>query len=31
MLAAAAPGDVLTCYVYQPEQRQHALLTLTID
>ena len=31
MLAAAAPGDVLTCYVYQPERRQHALLTLTID
>jgi serine protease Do len=31
IVAAAGSGDVLTCFVYQPERLQHALMTLTID
>jgi len=31
IIAAAASGDVLACFVYQPERLQHSLMTLTID
>jgi serine protease Do len=31
IVAAAGSGDVLTCFVYQPERLQHSLMTLTID
>jgi len=31
IVGGAAPGAVLTFYVYQPERLQHALQTLTID
>jgi serine protease Do len=31
IVAAARSGDVLTCFVYQPDRLQHALMTLTVD
>jgi serine protease Do len=31
MVAGAGAGDVLTCFVYQPDRLQHSLMTLTID
>jgi serine protease Do len=31
IIAAAGPGDVLTCFVYQPDRLQRSLMTLTID
>jgi len=31
IVGAAAAGDVLTFYLYQPERLQHALQTVIID
>jgi serine protease Do len=31
IVAAAGSGDVFTCFVYQPDRLQHALMTLTVD